>query len=340
MSDCILVLFPGSLGDFLCFLPALESLCHNMCSAKVALAVRGAGVEIAERLPRLSRVYRLESGIFSRLFSTTFGEQAEEQQFFSTFTHVFTWFGRDNPQVRKNLEKYTPVVHSFPFFIGQEGLHACRYYLSCVGDAEIACPSVCIPETQRLWMQQYWDRNAWSQLSRVLAIHPGSGGQKKRWAPEGFRQVAEWWKSVHNGAVVIVLGPAEEEEHGEWVKIGVVEHDLSLWQLAGVLSRSMLYLGNDSGVSHLAGAVGACGAVIFGPTRPEQWRPLGGALTPIRNQRYRKEFPHTSGITLHEVRVEDVTVTLDMSQGNLFAPGLSKKQRKRNMGTAQGTEVR
>lgn len=320
--DRILVMFPGSLGDFLCFLPALESICRSVGDADVALAVRGAAVEIAQQLPCLSRVYQLESGIFARLFSTAFGEEAHEQQFFSTFTHVFTWFGHRNARVRQNLKQCIRIAYSFPFFIDQEvftnqeeqgqgEMHACHYYLSCVGGGEPVCPSLSIPETERMWLQRYWDQHRWSPLSRILAIQPGSGGQKKRWDPDGFRQVAQWWKNVHNGVVLILLGPAEEEEHERWLNIGIVEHSLPLWQLAAVLSRSVLYLGNDSGVSHLAGAVGACGAVIFGPTRPEQWRPLGGALTPIRNSHYRRTSPHnTSGITLDEICIKDVTTIL------------------------------
>ena len=336
----ILVMFPGSLGDFLCFLPALEVIRRNVGGADIILAVRGPAVEMARQLACLSCVYHLESGVFTRLFSTAFGENADEQQFFSMFTHVFTWFGHRNIRVRQNLKRYIGVVHSFPFFTaletssdreayGQGQMHACHYYLNCVGGREPACPSLSIPESEQVWLQQYWDRQRWSPLSRILAIHPGSGGQKKRWEPAGFRQVALWWKNVHNGVVLILLGPAEEEEHKRWLDIGIVEHSLSLWRLAAILSRCVLYLGNDSGVSHLAGAVGAWGTVLFGPTRPEQWRPLGGALIPIQNSRYRQMFPHTAGMTLDEICVGDVTTTL-----SCLRPGPRLQACQKNTGSA------
>src|SRR5207249_2904287 len=54
-----------------------------------------------------------------------------------------------------------------------------------------------------------------------------------------------------------------------------------LVDLAALLARAALYLGNDSGVSHLAGAVGAAGVVLFGPTEGRRWRPLAGRLVAL-----------------------------------------------------------
>jgi len=89
-----------------------------------------------------------------------------------------------------------------------------------------------------------------------------------------------------------------------------VESALSVWQAAALLSRADLYVGNDSGASHLAGAVGARGVVLFGPTQPQQWRPLGGALSVLQNLRYRTEHPDEDGITLAETSAEEVIATL------------------------------
>ncbi|HJQ83697.1 MAG TPA: glycosyltransferase family 9 protein, partial [Candidatus Binatia bacterium] len=95
----------------------------------------------------------------------------------------------------------------------------------------------------------------------------------------GFVHVAHWWRAA-GGAVVTIAGPAEG---GEPAPLGAPEaRDWPLVDVAAVLSRAALYLGNDSGISHLAGAVGAAGVVLFGPTDPRRWRPLGGRLVPLR----------------------------------------------------------
>ena len=91
--------------------------------------------------------------------------------------------------------------------------------------------------------------------------------------------MAEWWRDSGDREVLILLGPAEAEEGEYWRRYGHVETSLELPQVASILTRATCYIGNDSGVSHLAGVVGAQGVVIFGPTRPEQWRPLGGGAT-------------------------------------------------------------
>jgi ADP-heptose:LPS heptosyltransferase len=144
----------------------------------------------------------------------------------------------------------------------------------------------------------------------LLIIHPGSGGKKKRWDPEGFVQVSRWWREQKKGTVLILLGPVEEEETERWSEVAHTEGALSLLQAAALLSRADAYLGNDSGLSHLACAVGARGVVLFGPTSPRQWRPLGGALSVLRNEAYRECRPDIPGISLAEIPVEKVQTAL------------------------------
>ena len=81
-----------------------------------------------------------------------------------------------------------------------------------------------------------------------------------------------------------LLGPAELDR-GFSEKIGDTVHeivsDASLHDLARILCGAALYLGNDSGVSHLAAACGTRAFVLFGPSDPVVWRPLGDAVTLI-----------------------------------------------------------
>ena len=262
MSERILVLFPGSLGDFVCFLPTLRAIIAKTDSAKVSLAVRASAFEIAGHLPHMSAVYSLDSGIFSRLFSSSFGQREEERRFFSSFSHIFSWFGNAYGQVLANLKKYSRDARSFPFFSGQISeqyrTHASLYYLHCVGIQDVRCPFLFVGKAQGQWAHDYSNENGWSPYNtQVLVIHPGSGGQKKRWDPNGFRLVAEWWKTGCHRAVLILLGPAEETESKSWQTVGHVLQGGTLWQVAALLRRATVYLGNDSGVSHLAGAIGA-----------------------------------------------------------------------------------
>jgi heptosyltransferase-3 len=321
MSERILVIFPGSLGDFVCFLPTLQIIIEKADRVEVSLAVRGSAFEVAQRLPFLSAVYSLDSRIFSRLFSSSFGEKQEEEKFFSAFSHIFSWFANAHEQVLANLKKCSRYARSFPFFSGQipeqSHMHVSLYYLRCIGIQEIRCPSLFIGEAQSQWQDQwkedYSGEKKWSSHTQILVIHPGSGGQKKRWDPNGFRLIAGWWKAEKTDfqrVVLILLGPAEEAERKIWQTVGHVFEGGTVWQAAALLRRATVYLGNDSGLSHLAGAIGARGGVIFGPTQPELWKPLGGTLAVIRNDHFRVTSPNIAGISLSEIPVEKVIATL------------------------------
>ncbi len=309
-----IVLFPGSLGDFLCFLPALQVIGQQqrnlvVVGRETTRALLGAFV----CFPRSVSVQTvsLDEARFARLFASCSSvKDADLDSFFSPATSVLSWFGASLPQLKKNLEKYAPGRATvFPFFSGQVESHANAYYLSCLGERGeerlSRPPSVQLKEPWLQWGVEYWRQQAW-ESKHVLIVHPGSGGQRKRWRAEGFRHVAEWWRGSGDREVLILLGPAEAEEGEYWRHCGHVETSLELAQVASMLTRASCYIGNDSGVSHLAGAVGTQGVVIFGPTRPEQWRPLGGGLKIIKNTSYRKKWPDREGISLEEVTPEKV----------------------------------
>lgn len=278
---------------------------------EIEIAARGEGISLARRLPEVARTLSLESGTFAKLFSSSPLLTDEEEHLFTRSDEVFSWFAHTQPEVNAALRQIRArPVRSFSFFSGQEDTHAAGYYLRCVGGTEILCPSLVIEHEDGQWLETYWRQRGWDARSRVMVLHPGSGGKKKRWADVGFSRVARWWASRRNTKVLILLGPAEEQEAENWRRVGQVESSLSVWQAAALLSRADLYVGNDSGVSHLAGAVGARGVVLFGPTRPRQWRPLGGALSVLQNLQYRTEHPDEDGITLTEVAAEEVMAAL------------------------------
>jgi ADP-heptose:LPS heptosyltransferase len=310
----ILILFPGSLGDFCCVLPALQSLCHPSVG-KGNLVAQPELLAIAQLLPFICQTLSLDGRGIAKLFSPPPVAKEELSEYFATPSLVVSWFGHARPEIAANLDLLAPgQVRSFAFFSGQEECHASAYYLGCVGVTELRCPSLVLREQDRAWVARYWAIRGWSVSSRVLVLHPGSGGKRKRWAVEGFATVARWWQGRRRGKVLILLGPAEEQEESYWRQVGEVEKNLAVLQVAALLSRADLYLGNDSGVSHLAGAVGARGAVVFGPTQPSQWRPVGGALLVVHNVRYRVEAPQAQGITLSEIASEEVIAHL-LQQG-------------------------
>ena len=104
-----------------------------------------------------------------------------------------------------------------------------------------------------------------------LAVHPGSGSPAKNWPAERFAEAA---RRLSGGRPwLLVLGPAEERP-AAWPG-AVVAREWPLRVLGAALSRAGLFLGNDSGVAHLAAASGAPTLTLFGPTDPALWAPVG-----------------------------------------------------------------
>ena len=109
--------------------------------------------------------------------------------------------------------------------------------------------------------------------SGATLIHPGSGSPRKNWPIERFVELDRRLVALGH-RVAWIRGPAEADPPEEISLDRVIDRP-SLQTLASCLGESRLYVGNDSGVSHLAGAVGAPAVVLFGPTRASVWRPDG-----------------------------------------------------------------
>jgi len=144
----------------------------------------------------------------------------------------------------------------------------------------------------------------------AVILHPGSGGDAKCWPRDRFLALGRSLK--RNGIVpTFILGEAEQERWDR-ATLDALQQEfpwylhMGLYELAEKLARARLYLGNDSGVTHLAAAMGIPVLALFGPSSEIQWRPVGPAVTILR-----PPPPHTSNLeallestVLHEMLAE------------------------------------
>jgi len=132
------------------------------------------------------------------------------------------------------------------------------------------------------------EREAADEVARALpqgflALHPGSGSPSKNWPADRFAALAE--ALAPRQRVLIVEGPADRDAASRVRALlpgAVIARDLPLRVLGALLSGAGLYVGNDSGVGHLAAAYGARCLVLFGPTDPDVWKPLGPRVRVLR----------------------------------------------------------
>lgn len=118
---------------------------------------------------------------------------------------------------------------------------------------------------------------------KLVIIQPGSGGPNKCWHIDNFLAIAKQLGSK-GIEVVFLLGPAELDKFSKTnikkiKSVGRCLMDLSLTQVLGLLSCADAFLGNDSGITHLASALGVKTIAVFGPTNPAVYGPIGPAVT-------------------------------------------------------------
>jgi ADP-heptose:LPS heptosyltransferase len=118
---------------------------------------------------------------------------------------------------------------------------------------------------------------------RFVAVHPGSGSLSKNWPADRFGDVVAALEGSRPW--LLVVGPADSEAAAPLLRQrGVVAAaGLAPRVLGAILSRAGLFVGNDSGVSHLAAAFGAPTLTLFGPTDPVVWSPVGPATSTLRS---------------------------------------------------------
>ena len=108
-----------------------------------------------------------------------------------------------------------------------------------------------------------------------LAIHPGSGSPRKNWPAERFAAILD--SRAQQRPWLLVEGPGDATAAAPLAQRpgAVLTRGLGVRALGAVLARAGLFMGHDSGVSHLAAAWGAPTLALFGPTDPAVWAPVG-----------------------------------------------------------------
>ena len=119
-------------------------------------------------------------------------------------------------------------------------------------------------------------------LGKPIFIHVGSGGLRKIWPLSNWWTLLRFLRKAYPFPVFLTLGPADERLRSfacaaETLGTFTLER-LSLPLLAAMLSQGQLFVGSDSGVSHLAALTGIPAVIIFGPTDPNVWAPRGAGV--------------------------------------------------------------
>jgi len=308
--DRFLVMRGGALGDFILGLPALRRI-HEACPwALVDL------IAPADFLPLAAGVVNgtmpLEKSFIASLFLEDARFPEEITQRYRDLDAVVIWFTDTQGTVRQNFRRLgaKKIVWAPSKPPHTPGLHASDHLLASLTGLGIAVapstPSLQgvepsarpLPQLQPIIglspLAHETAGNKWRDLSLestapVVAMHPGSGTNWKRWGSDHFAQLSD--RLVSEGVqVVLIEGPADYHAVRQVMARAEKEHPkllsgMDVESLGAFLIRCAAYVGNDSGVSHLAAGVGAATIAIFGPTDPSVWAPRGPRVSVVRSHR-------------------------------------------------------
>jgi len=241
-----LIIRPGAMGDFIVSIPAME--CLRAGYLEVWSAPRN--VPLAARFAHHAR--SLASTGLDLLELTGPSERLRET--LRGFDSIVSWYGASRPEFR---EAVAALRLPFQFLTalppGGRGSHAVDFYLEQARSIA-PCPSDGIP------------RIACDAIRGGCAvIHPFAGSPKKRWPLECFQELAQ--RLARRMPVEWCAGPEDE--------LSGARRFEDLYDLACWLATARIYIGNDSGPTHLAAAVGTPVVALFGPSDPAVWAPRG-----------------------------------------------------------------
>jgi ADP-heptose:LPS heptosyltransferase len=275
----ILLIRWGGLGDLLVTLPAIRLLRHGLPSANLTLVARREYGDLLLQSGVVDAVVGLDDPRTLALFSGAGSGAPDRSGWLGGFDLVVSWLNRatgDSPDSGLAIRYGSG---------GRESISRVFYYRTVEAVGKDLLRRMDFDECSRLPLSSIPDVPGFSFQDRpggsrpLAVIHPGSGGEKKKWPLESFLEIAGRLRDK-NAEGVFVTG---EAEHALDRRVEAAARRLgwtwlrspSLGALARRLGDVDLYLGNDSGITHLAAACGTRVLALFRNDLVETWRPYG-----------------------------------------------------------------
>jgi ADP-heptose:LPS heptosyltransferase len=257
----------GALGDLVCIFPVIAALRRHFCPVGILCQEHLGRLAAAEGL--VEAWFPIEAAWTASLFTGDAGLEARRR--LAAYAH-FLVFSRSESLV-SSLQRIgdTRVCRIPPRPPADQRVHVAEHALAHIrGCGFLPERDRTLPETAPAAASPVE-----GYRSKTVLIHPGAGSPRKRWPLSRFREVAVQLEALRLSPE-FVIGPAEQDLLPELARCEATVHrPVGSLDLLALLRSAAAYIGNDSGVSHLAAWAGLPSVVIFGPTDPVRWRPRG-----------------------------------------------------------------
>ena len=289
-----LLMRPGAIGDAIVALPVVQRLKACFPGAHVQLVVGGQAAELLSGRCEADAVSSYEEARWAALFAQD--PTPEARAFFRTLTGMILYLAGKGDDLGQRLAAALgievivwppspPLGARLPISLHLQGA------LASLGiHPRLEWPRITLTAGDRAFAEEYWRSHSLPISHQpAVALHPGSGSSKKNWPAARYAELAGLLHREHGARILILVGPADETPLREMLanwrgEPPVVVEGLTLPQVASLIARCRCLVGNDSGLAHLAAALGVPTVVIFGPTDPVIWAPAGPAVAAIAAQ--------------------------------------------------------
>jgi len=285
----ILCIHQGAMGDLILALPAIKALRNALQPQWLEIMGHPWTLPLVYGHPYADAVTDCNRAEMAPLFLEGAHLPEALKGHFGTFDAAFC-FSRSTALAHNLREAGIPTTVLLPPF-PQGRQHLIDHHLSSLkcwyeshseGTLGIApssaTPKVYLSKDEKEWAGEFFRQRNFDR-GKIIALHPGAGSRKKAWPPERFAALGKTL-TQKSKKLLIIQGPADTEAV-EGVVAGLegvsylVVRDMPIIKLTALLSRARIFIGNDSGCSHLAAALGVPTLALFGPTDPLCWAPRG-----------------------------------------------------------------
>ena len=279
-----LVLRGGAIGDFLLTLPALQALRERWPKAYVEIIGYPHIANLALAGDLADHIDSLDRAEMVHFFSPKPSFSPRQAEHIASFDVIISFLHDPGGTVRNNLELAgaKQVIYGSPLVKeGHASAHLAKPLEALALYAQDTPPCLRLREDVRArgraWLRERGLTHPW-------VLHPGSGNPAKNWPVDRYvALLRRLWTPGER--VVISLGEADHALRPVFQSLdneAVMMEDLTLTDVAAVLSEARGYVGNDTGISHLAAALSIPTIALFGPTDPALWGPRGACVTILR----------------------------------------------------------
>jgi heptosyltransferase-2 len=275
----ILVIRGGAIGDFILTLPAIRLLRENFPDALIEILGYEHIVALAHRRFYAEAIRSIEYSALAGFFAPGSVLAPELVEYFTSFQQVISYLFDPDGFFEGNVRR-AGVKNFLPAYVKiDDSQHAAQQLARPLEKLAIFLEDHAAQlhptEEDRAFAREFLGDSP----RPIIALHPGSGSPRKNWPLENWTALGRWLAAHGEQPRLLLIGG--EADHAQlaalstaWREADVLlARHLALPQLAAVLERCRLFIGHDSGISHLAAATGTPCVLLFGPTDPAVWAP-------------------------------------------------------------------